>query len=131
MEILVSLNNERHEAIRDAAYNFLDALPGFPGDMNNDQAQEQVAVFAECMIIFAERNRRYGDSWKRYGWMDNLFHMRSKFLRITKAYWEGTRSMGPGFSENSDNLDDAYDLLNYGAFFIRNVQANNERGTDG
>ena len=87
---------------------------------------EQLGIFLSALEIMDEREKRYKELWKKDGWKGNLFHVKSKFMRMWQQFWidEG-RSEVEGKSE----LDDAYDLLNYVAFFLRNYNENNEKGS--
>ncbi len=82
---------------------------------------DQVKVFWEAMNIFEQRNNLYEDGWRTYGWRDSIHHMRSKLGRLLKMF---------GDDMPEKNLDDAHDLLNYTAFFVRNVRSGNESGED-
>jgi len=79
----------------------------------------QLMVFWEAMNIYEQRNNLYEDGWRTYGWRDSIHHMRSKLGRLFKMFGDDMREK---------NLDDAHDLLNYTAFFIRNVRLGNENG---
>lgn len=81
----------------------------------------QAEVFIEALRLFDQRNNGphgYRDLWKTYGWRDSLLHLRSKLRRVL------TRFDDQGAAER--DLDDAFDLLNYTTFFIRNVRDGNE-----
>jgi hypothetical protein len=91
----------------------------------NDAMIDQLSIFMDAMDLYQARRQRYGDGWQRYGWLDSLFHMRNKMLRIEAEFW----TTPPDNShEATVRLDNAMDLLNYIAFFIRNVYDENERG---
>ncbi len=75
---------------------------------------EQMRVHVGAMNIFIERNTRYSDLWKKYGVKDSLSHMRSKLARTEHSY----EAQGKLFSTD---LDDAYDLINYTVFCVRNA----------
>jgi hypothetical protein len=84
---------------------------------------EQMQVYLDAFDVFLERNSRYEDLWRDYGWMDNLTHVRSKALRLVRKFW---RNNAPEANDNM--LDDAVDLINYTAFFIRNYCDRNKWG---
>lgn len=86
--------------------------------------RDQLMVFIRSMRLFEERNKKYGDLWKEYGWRGNLLHVQSKAARVRKVWWDQA-TQPPG----DQDLDDAFDLINYAAFFIRNVEEGNELGT--
>lgn len=86
----------------------------------DDSSIEQMMVFLEAMCIFQERNANYRDAWKEQGWRGNLMDLRRKVMRLWNQWWHprGTRGY----------LDNAVDLLNFTAFFLRNARAENEEG---
>lgn len=89
--------------------------------------QEQMVVFYECLRLFEERNTRYKDLWKADGWRGSLFSLKHKVKRLWQQFWiDNAKDKG---TKEKPELDDAYDAINYIAFFIRNVQANNENGS--
>lgn len=67
---------------------------------------EQLRVFAEALKIFHSRDKKYGSLWQQYPSETMLMHMQSKLSRC-------------GANTNPCDMDDAIDLLNYTAFFIR------------
>lgn len=82
---------------------------------------DQLAVFADALKIHAERTASYGQAWKQYGAMAMLLKLAGKVDRLMARHW-WTRD----FHKASD--DDALDVLNYGAFFIRCVKSGNMVG---
>lgn len=91
---------------------------GIEDHINNLQ---QLRVFAEALKIYAERNKRYKDSWKDFGWRGMLHDIYKKTHRLWKAWWSGDE-------QDRGDYDDAIDLMNFSAFFIRAVKSNNEKG---
>lgn len=84
---------------------------------------EQMSIMRRALELFDERNNSeagYEDLWKSYGWGDSLLHMRSKLSRVERRFREQAGAQ--------QDLDDAYDLINYTVFFIRNVLAGNQDG---
>lgn len=81
----------------------------------------QMRVYMKAMYIFAERNERYKDLWKKSGWFGNIFHIHHKALRLFRNF---IREGGEG----EPSLDDAYDLINYAAFAIRCLELKNKWG---
>ena len=78
---------------------------------------EQLLVLQEAFEKFQERNKKYKDLWKKGGWRDSAHHIRSKSERIVHLLSEP--------SDDSDAelfIEDAIDLINYAAFFVRNVR---------
>lgn len=115
-----------------ATYIEIDAILKAAGLEISETNREQMAVFLDAMTIFQERNARYGDLWKEYGWRGNLLHVQSKAARVRRVWWDGHRiqvpDLGTAVDHLQSDLDDAYDLLNYTVFFIRNVEDGNELG---
>lgn len=98
----------------------------FVGQMGYDETGtniEQMKVYIDAFEIFVERNERYEDLWKQYGWMDTLTHVRSKALRLVRKFWREDPEQ-----EDETLLDDALDLVNYATFFIRNFRSGNKWG---
>jgi hypothetical protein len=86
------------------------------------KSEPQMAVFLKAWTIYAERQEEHGDQvWTASGWRGMLVDMRKKLDRLWFKYWGRVPT-------NEVNLDSAYDLLNYTAFFIRQVEANNQNG---
>jgi hypothetical protein len=88
-----------------------------------DQAIEQFRVLVRCMELYEERDQKYGSAWKRLGALNNLTRMSTKIERLLAMYWHKRppRMVNP---DASWDLDDAFDLINYSAFFIRQAQTN-------
>ena len=84
-------------------------------------------VFWEALQIYRARHGRYGDAWTRYGWLDSLFHIRNKTTRMDFEFYHHPPE---DHAEALARLDNPLDLINYAAFFIRNVRNDNERGED-
>lgn len=93
----------------------------------------QMLLFMECVAIYAERSRAYGQVWKQYGALSNLLSVARKTDRLMAVWWtEEEEAYKDGAAVprlHKDNLDDAFDLINYAAFFIRNARAANFTGT--
>ena len=75
----------------------------------------QLRVFTHAMHIYVQREEKRGGIWKEFDPEDKLMHLRDKLRRMEYS-WEH-------FSDGATlDLDDAYDLLNYAAFYIRQVK---------
>lgn len=83
----------------------------------------QMRAYLEAFGIFVQRNSVYEDLWKSYGWMDSLTHVRSKAMRLVRKFWRDNPT------EDETLLDDAFDLINYTVFFIRNWRDRNKWGS--
>lgn len=99
-----------------------EALCILAGIAPNHTNKRVAGIFLQCLKIRAERQVKYGENWKKFGWNDSLFHMRSKLSRLFEMFWRGSEG-----GEEAD-LDDAYDEINYATFFIMNVQDDNPDG---
>jgi hypothetical protein len=94
-------------------------------DLDDEALQdfyEMCTVFEECMRIYCERNKKYRNNWKRFGWMASFFHMQNKFSRIEMQWWKETVPL-----EQRD-LDSHLDLIVYTMFMVLLIRAGNERG---
>lgn len=94
----------------------------------SDTNVRQMLEYMRAMEIFVERNEIRKDLWSKAGWEDSLGHMRHKYLRL-KDRFLGSQVL-PYDESQEETLDDAYDLINYVTFFIRNVKADNREGED-
>lgn len=74
----------------------------------------QLAVLAEAMGIYQERESVRGGLWKAAGAKDSAHHLASKSRRITYALDHATPTAV---------IDDGLDAVNYAAFAVRNVRA--------
>jgi hypothetical protein len=92
---------------------------GYPED---DAHVEQFRVLMEAFDVFMERNARYRDVWKGSGYRGSLFDLRKKITRMWSVFWQGHPD------EKAKECDDALDVINYAAFFVRNVRDGNEYG---
>lgn len=81
-----------------------------------------LSVLLEALQIH-ETRKSYGDIWRKYGALSNLLSVARKADRLMQIFWHGT-----GELTHKDSVDDAYDLINYAVFFIRNVTDGNLKG---
>lgn len=95
--------------LEDKARHFLEELQ-MPDTVTNI---EHMVVLLEAMQLYAERNNTYKDLWRVDGWMGLVHHIRHKSLRIHRLF---SRHQD---AEKMPKLDDAPDLINYTAMFIR------------
>lgn len=109
-------SNKRHLA----TVQFLQLLDIDP----TSEALTQLNVLVEALLIHNSR-KIYGTAWQRYGWLSNLLSIARKADRLMQVFW-----FGPGNLDHKPSTDDAYDLINYAVFFIRNVEADNARGAN-
>lgn len=91
----------------------------------DETTSDQLEVFMQAVCIFAERNRVYADGWKQYGCKGNLISVAGKTDRMMRVWFE----VVDGNPIHKDDLDDAFDLLNFATFFIRNYREGNMVGS--
>jgi len=92
----------------------------------DEETAEFFSVMSDALITAHSRGKLHGRGlWKRHGWKGSVMQVMSKTARLQRHFWEDIvdRQTTP------DDLDDAYDLINYAVFFILNVQGKNEYGS--
>ena len=94
----------------------------------NDETVEQVAVFLTALKLFDQRNKTYRNIWETYGALSNLLRSATKVDRAMEIWWHDSSGNGNPLL-HKDNLDDAFDALNYLVFFIRCVRSGNITGS--
>lgn len=77
---------------------------------NDENANQQFAVFMKAMRIYVEREGVRGSLWAQFDEHDAFHHMRSKLARIEHS-----------IMNHKATIDDALDLMNYTAFLIRHI----------
>ncbi len=92
------------------------------GLSDSDDMVAQLREFVGALKIYQRREKVHQGNWKRFGWKDSIHHMKSKFSRLNQH-----RLMASVHGEEAftGDLDDAYDLMNYTVFFVRNVVGGN------
>lgn len=75
----------------------------------------QMSILMQAMSIFQDRERTRQEVWKEYGPADKAMHIRSKAARIAKITELDD-------VDNRDGVDEALDLINYAAFYVRQVE---------
>lgn len=81
--------------------------------INKSYAQQR-AVMEESLRIFHDRSHVRGDLWARHEPLSQLRMIREKLDRIDAAM---SMSLDP--TRRAAALDDAQDIINFAAFFIR------------
>lgn len=93
------------------------------------ECDPQMMVFQRAHAIYRERQEEHGDQvWQASGWRGMLVDMRKKMDRAWFKFWNQDDKFTPK-EDYTKALDSAYDLLNFTAFFIRQVEAGNRDGT--
>lgn len=91
-----------------------------------EAAKAQLMIFGDAMNVYIARNERYKDNWKKMGWRGQLVRMKERVERLWDDFW-GKEPIPDGVDELM-NVDDAIDLINFAAFFIRAANDNNRDG---
>src|SRR4051812_25341467 len=79
---------------------------------------EQTAVFLRALDIYVQRSEVRGELWKEFDLRDKVHHMRNKMARIGQFI-----DISPEGTEiPAEIIDEALDLINYTAFFIRQAE---------
>lgn len=79
---------------------------------------EQFDIMDSALSIYFAKNDKRKSSWRGAGWKGNLIEMRKKLDRLWAA-WE---------EPDEKDIDEALDLINAAAFYIRCVKENNPNG---
>lgn len=79
---------------------------------------EQLRIFVEALGIYADRDAARGEAWREFGTEDKAHHIRSKAARISA----GIGRVNIGSIKITDLVDEALDIINYAAFFVRQAR---------
>jgi hypothetical protein len=93
----------------------------------SDAVSQQASILGDALTIYAERNEKYKDNWRRYGWRGLLYDCRRKVERAWDALW----NLRPEAVEVHADDDDLLDVVNYAALAVRAVRENNRDGEGG
>jgi hypothetical protein len=97
----------------------------------NDSNIKQLDVVLRALAIHDDRNVRYKDNWRRFGWRGCLFRLRERTERAWDALWEAP--LPPADDEKFEGqdavIDDLLDLINFAAYTIRAIEEGNRDGT--
>lgn len=121
-------SNDWHSLDSVTQATILHCLEQFGIQPNEDNAR-QLLVFLNAVELYDERSRSYGQVWRNYGALSNLLSVARKADRLMKVWWHDRHDEDAAPHDfHKDELDDAWDLLNYAAFFIRNAKNLNLTG---
>jgi hypothetical protein len=90
---------------------------------DDDAVKAQFEVMYDALLIYEQRNENYKDNWRRMGWRGVLVRIRERAERLWDVYWWD----GEDVTDLEDrmypprNVDDAIDLINFAAFFVRGM----------
>lgn len=93
-----------------------------PGSEEEQRYRDQVTAFILALAKNYEREQTYNGLWHEYGLADCANNAKSKSVRL--AHHAGNLEHGDGTYTHKyieDAMDDAIDLVNYGAFCARLV----------
>lgn len=106
-----------------------------PGDGDPDpdadkplHLRRHKAIMERALAIMVERDPKYHDSWKNYGWRGAMFNLRRKSERVWRYWFDRTPEREDSHSEQ---LDDLYDVINYATMAVQCIEDSNRDGTDG
>jgi hypothetical protein len=90
----------------------------------NDDMIEQMLVCARALLIYSDRERQYGSTWKQFDANDAAHHVVHKAARMDAT---ANAHRGSGDSETIDMItnaavDSALDAIIYAGFFVRHVE---------
>lgn len=117
------------------ALEAVKVLFGQQGIELNQHTMEHLLVFLEALKLYYSRSGAYGQIWQQYGALSNLINAARKVDRTMEVWWtketETYRASDGKVKPllHKDNLDDAFDCLNYLVFFIRNARSGNLVGS--
>lgn len=94
-------------------------------DYLGESVLEQAQIFCEAMNIYADRNEKYRDNWKRKGWRGALFGARLALERAWDLLW-GPK---PVPEHAAFDVDDLLDTMNYAAQAVRLIRAGDRDGS--
>lgn len=99
----------------------IDTALGALGYFPDDQAtRAQFVVLVRALDVYAERNKKYNDNFKRMGWRGLLIRIRERAERLWDAHWDWEGGEAP-------DPDDAIDLINFAAFLVRSYEGETTR----
>lgn len=104
---------------------------GFGHNDADDAVRDQFLVLIEALEVYAERNLKYKDNWRRMGWRGMLIRVRERAERLWDDLWDAEPMLeseaAPPYQPH--DVDDAIDLINLAAFLIRGVREGDRDGS--
>lgn len=101
-------------------------------DIYDKALREQCEVFVTALRVYAERNEKYNDNWRRMGWRGCLVRIRERAERLWDNLWDANDPDTPGPLDGptwrGHDVDDAIDLINFCGFLVRGVREGNRDG---
>lgn len=100
---------------------------GYAAD--NEPILDQLRVFIVALDVYAERNKKYKDNWRRMGWRGQLIRIRERAERVWDDLWDAHGGpFKPTTTLDAPDVDDAIDLINFAGFLVRGVREGNRDG---
>jgi hypothetical protein len=94
-----------------------------------DFEQEHLGVLSEAQVIFKKKSQVRGQMWLEFPPSDKIRELRERVSRIEHAYQARELELGERTTSTPDTdlltavmIDDALDILNYTAFFIKQLR---------
>lgn len=117
-----------------------EKLAELENEIGDQAVREQFGILSEALIIYAQRNVKYKDNWRRFGWRGCLFRVRERAERAWDNLWDAVTpqvAAGEGRSLSAEaeefvataDYDDLLDMINFACFTIRAVRENNRDGS--
>jgi hypothetical protein len=83
--------------------------------------------------VYEERNLKYKDNWRRFGWRGCLFRVRERAERAWDDWWDADDfaardPAAQNIGAKDRDVDDLLDLINLAAFTVRAIRENNRDG---
>ena len=89
---------------------------------------EQAEMLVRALKVYAERNVKYRDNWRRKGWRGALFGARLALERAWDALWSAEPGRTVSRNKTPHDVDDLIDTINYAAMTARLVEAGDRDG---
>lgn len=94
----------------------------------NEALRLQHEIMLKALKVYDQRNVRYKDNWRRFGWRGCLFRIRERVERAWDDLWD----YDPDDVESMEyKIDDLIDMINFVVFAVRAVQGKNRDGEGG
>lgn len=113
------------------------AMAGDPDAGRPLHLRRHKEIMERALAIMVERDPKYHDSWKNYGWRGAIFNMRRKAQRAWNLLFNHEVTHAPpvppseAIQGKMPELDDLYDIINYATMAVQCIEDGNRDGTDG
>jgi hypothetical protein len=126
----------RHKFVQPAEQEGIPQNSDFSGPgvllvPDSDGEANQIAVILDALLVYAERNPKYKDNWRRMGWRGCLIRIRERAERLWDEFWDAETldldKLMSGERTPPRDVDDALDLINFAAFMVRALRGETTR----